>query len=327
MAAVIDQEYRDHSYDIEDALGPAEKRYFGGGFKSTEYEVNVTYHSGHAMGVVAVNYHNGWSSKAADKIRKPHLSTLDASLIGGQVGCSLLRRRYSFSQPDCEQAWLRQIDIRAGNMAYEDLSAVPLKAQLVSSELDDTSLFGYLTKIEVTLGTMHVALVIDHGLSNKAESHAPGEDHYFTNGFRQRDCHLSNISFEREASEVQADLSLKLASNRPAFGIMGAYPRSLLAIEVLTSFAQLAQVLMYRLDNLSREQTNNLWMRSLSLYCPYPIIPRVKHRLALRCVRSSLLQRQSEQWRLTTVKALVSEHPEFRLTAKLCHSLPHGATR
>jgi hypothetical protein len=325
MAAINSGEIRNCSYNIEDALGPSEHRYFGDGFKRTKYEVNVAYSPGHAKGEVAVLYHNNWSSKASDKVRKPHLSTLDASLISGQVGCALLRRHYPFSRLDSQQAWLRQIDVKAGNMAYEDLSAVPLTAQILSSGPTDDSLFGYLTSVEVRLGAMHVVLVIDHGLSQEGGSCMPDEDHYFTEGFRQRHCELSNISFHPGESEVGADLSLKLTSVSPGDGVMGAYPRSLLTIELLTSFAQLAQVLMYRLDNLNREQTNNLWMRNVSLHCPYPIIPRIKHQLALRCVRSTLLDRMNEQWRLTTVQARIGGHPEFTLSAKLCHSLPQGA--
>lgn len=308
---------------IDDALGPAAQRYFGEGFKRTRYAISVSYQADSAEGFVQVMYQQNWSSKTTDKVRKPHLSTLDAVLISGQVSCALLRRRYPLSQPDCQQAWIRALEIKAGHLSYEDLAAVPLQAKLMSSAAADDSLFGYLTRLQVKLGEMVVELVIDHALSEQATV-LTDTDHYFSDGYRQRQCQLQQLQFEPGQLTLTAQLSLQTGSALPADGVMGAYPRCLLAIELLTAFAQLAQALMYQMDNLSRDQTNNLWMRQVSLFCPYPIIPQRQHLAQLACQRTSLLPKKDEIWRLTTVVATLAGHPEFRLSAKLCHSLPHG---
>lgn len=48
---------------IDDILGPAEQRYFGEGYKRTQYQCSIHYQEQHAQGLISVSYRNDWSKK------------------------------------------------------------------------------------------------------------------------------------------------------------------------------------------------------------------------------------------------------------------------
>ncbi|WP_428470858.1 AvrD family protein [Photobacterium indicum] len=187
------------------------------------------------------------------------------------------------------------------------------------------SMFGTLTRVKTKLDSMEIEVVIDHeSVADNLQPTAPIiDDEYFTSDFRLRHCHLANNSFCDSIDAVSSDLLFQ-CTGKPLVGAMGHYPNALMMVDWLTCFAQLSQLVMYRLDKLNRKETHNLWMRSVSVTTPYPIIPRRTHTLTLRSMKNSLVQKKDSSWRLATVNGSVSGHPEFNLTAKLCHQLPQG---
>ncbi len=205
----------------------------------------------------------------------------------------LLRYTHKISAQDCRNAWLRDISIKAGNLAEEDLAYVPVMAELLKVDDSEEGLFGQLSTIRVRLGSMEIKLVIDHARS--VESDQPSViDEYFTEAYRKRSCHIGGITLDDNQEIIEGCLSFLDENNRKLEGVMGDYPNSLMAIEILTTFAQLAQFMIYRIDNLQREQANNLWMRSVVIHNPYPIMPRMKQRLKLHCRQRSLIEMKGE---------------------------------
>ncbi|WP_432463426.1 AvrD family protein [Agarivorans sp. QJM3NY_33] len=311
---------------IDDALGPAAQRYFGEGYKKTQYRCNVKYTASFAEGTIAIDYRTDWSQKKKVSSRPPHLSTIDAFLVAGRIACELLRREFNLSEQQTSQAWIRHLSIKAGSEALEDLVAVPLSTRLIKSVTDNNSMFGVLSHFKTVLKTMEVEIIIDHppGIDSHTVNAAPlNAEEYFIDEFRERHCELYNNSFNDKSCAVSCELTLQRPGKQFS-GLMGHYPHALMIVDWLTSFAQLSQLVMYRLDNVQRNQTNNLWMRSVKITAPYPIIPQQKHTLTLRSTRNSLINKNHEQWRLATVSGSIASHPEFSLSAKLCHSLPQG---
>uniref|UniRef100_UPI003F584724 AvrD family protein n=1 Tax=Vibrio cholerae TaxID=666 RepID=UPI003F584724 len=107
---------------IDDILGPAEQRYFGEGYKRTQYLCSIHYQEKHAQGLISVSYRNDWSKKKT-KERKPHLSTIDAFLIAGQISYGLIKRNVHLSKNQMAQSWIRNISIKAGAEALENLDS------------------------------------------------------------------------------------------------------------------------------------------------------------------------------------------------------------
>lgn len=322
----LNKEVNEVVTNIDDILGPAEQRYFGEGYKRTQYECNINYGEDVAQGLVSVAYQTDWSQKKAQS-RRPHLSTIDAFLIAGRVSCGLIKRHYQLSKTQSSQAWIRYVSIKAGAEALEDLDAVQLSAQLLDTNRSQESLFGTLTRVKTMLDSMEIEIIIDHEADvekSRSAEFIMDDDEYFTSDFRLRHCHLANNTFCDSLYAVSSDLLFQYPS-KSSSGAMGQYPNALMISDWLTCFAQLSQLVMYRLDNLDRNETHNLWMRSVTVTTPYPIIPRRKHTLTLRSMKNFLVHKKDATWRLATVDGSVSGHPEFNLTAKLCHQLPQGA--
>ncbi|ENM5917135.1 syringolide biosynthetic protein AvrD1 [Vibrio mimicus] len=307
---------------IDDILGPAEQRYFGEGYKRTQYQCSIHYQEKHAQGLISVSYKNDWSKKKT-KERKPHLSTIDAFLIAGQISYGLIKRSFHLSKDQMAQSWIRNISIKAGAEALENLDSVIVNATLVNSEPSIDSMFGMLSRVKTTLDSMEVEVIIDHSIGklNFCELSSEDNDEYFSDDFRLRRCQLENNTFSDSVCAVSSELVFQ-CPEKQSVGAMGQYPNALMMVDWLTCFAQLAQLIMYRLDNLDRSNTHNLWMRSVSVSTPYPIIPRRKHILTLRSLKNALVSKNDQSWRLSTVSGSVAGHPEFNLTAKLCHQLP-----
>ncbi|SIO95965.1 AvrD family protein [Vibrio spartinae] len=322
---LLDKEINEVITSIDDILGPSEQRYFGEGYKRTQYECNINYDKDNAQGLVNVLYKTDWSQKNTQH-RRPHMSTIDAFLIAGRVSYGIIKRHYQLSSHQSSQAWIRHVSIKAGSDALEDLGNVRLSAELSNTTNSPDSLFGTLTRVKTNLGSMEIEVVIDHEAmvehSCSIES-ITDDDEYFTNDFRLRSCHLANNTFYDSTGAVSSELLFQ-CSGKPSTGAMGQYPYALMMVDWLTCFAQLSQLVMYRLDKLDRSKTYNLWMRSVSVTTPYPIIPRRKHMLTLCSMKNSLVKKKDFSWRLATVNGAVSGHPEFSITAKLCHQLPQG---
>ncbi|WP_087018731.1 AvrD family protein [Thaumasiovibrio subtropicus] len=308
---------------IDDILGPSSSRYFGEGFKRTVYAPQVNYRQDNAEGHVQIRYRTDWSKKKTTKPRNPHLSTVDAILIAGQIASTLLQKKHRLSKSHCQQVWLRSITINAGQLAEEDLDAVPVHTELLATREDTDSLFGFLSQFKTRLGTMEIDLCLDHTLDSDPLNQV-NEGQYFTQGYLDRLCDISGITPAEDNLSVTGDLRLRTDYLHMLDGVMGAYPMSLMVLDIAVSFAQLAQVMMYRLDNLDRAQTNNLWMRHVTLTCPYPIVPRVKQTISVINRKSTIIPMNGENWRLSTATGAIAGHPDFTIKAKLCHALPKG---
>ncbi|KUI97663.1 AvrD family protein [Vibrio sp. MEBiC08052] len=210
---------------IDDILGPSEQRYFGEGYKRTEYECNINYGNDSAQGSVSIAYRTGWSQKKI-QYRRPHLSTIDAFLIAGRVSYGIIKRHYQLSSHQSAQAWIRHVSIKAGADAVEDLDAVRLSAELLDTTGSYDSMFGMLTRVKTKLDSMEIEVVIDHEVVTDSALHIASvtdDDEYFSSDFRLRHCHLANSTFCDSIDEVSSELLFK-CSGKPSSGAMGQYP-------------------------------------------------------------------------------------------------------
>ena len=87
---------------IDDYLGPAAGRFFGSGYRRVAYRLHGTDTTQHAAGerlraTAEIAYPTDWSKKATATALKPHLSTIDALIVGAET----LR----------PPGWLRRVDI------------------------------------------------------------------------------------------------------------------------------------------------------------------------------------------------------------------------
>jgi avirulence D protein (AvrD) len=259
---------------VSDYLGPAETRFFGHGFRRATHVVrSVTVESTSDSGVVGclvdVGYPVDWSRKSVSQDLRPHLSTVDMLVLGVQLSEAHLVCGLGLDDAQRRAAVVRRIELRAGNEPQEDLTGMHGSARLVSTtELEDDpgrSLSVYDCRVGVMRATCH----LEHATrtartgSWRADSLADilGEPHerYYGAGFTTRGQTVETVRVDRSASRASAGLRLLDAEERGA-GLDGDQLAGPTLVDGFVAVLQLAQILMYELDSLRREDTNTLWM-------------------------------------------------------------------
>ena len=267
---------------IDDFLGARETRYFGRGYINTS-QVISDFALAEEKGVLSFSCFGSllvpevWSVKGESK-QKPHLSSIDA--IEFAIECLGHLFHHAFSGDDCSSKLIEKIDIAAGTEPVEErLDVIPLKGHMRNSRPGTYVL-------EMSISSMKVSIILSRG-TRKSQ---------FV------------IGQERQAVVIN-DLMLNQGT-LTAFAIVTPERKNIAESWALSScFAaalQLGQVLLYKLDNLSRETSDTLWMRRLSIDVspsipaldrPQPIYARLKNVKKLKMA--------GETWRRATISSIM----------------------
>jgi hypothetical protein len=317
---------------IDDLLGDAHTRFFGSGFRLVRHEVidvNVDPGGKAARASAKIDYPASWSTKKSREL-KPHLSTLDAFIIGAQLCEAYVRSTYGVVGEAADRLWLARTTLKPSNAPTLDLTAVPASCTLVKTVRAPASLCGHLSSFVAQVGSIGLEFVIDHpiGEVNETAAHwaditellGPSEERYFGSAYMATQVVLRDIEFDDSGERVQALLDLNDPAQIPTLHGMGAsYFPFVSAANVIVGFAQLAQALMYRYDEISRDESHNLWMRKVVLDSPTPVSERLGLRAETWSTKMSLLPIKDTIWRSgsfgLTVPGVVGEY-------NLAHQLP-----
>lgn len=303
---------------VDTALGHREDRFFGEGFKRVTYaltSIQVTPENGTIEATASIRLPETWSKKG-DSHQQPHLSTLDAMLLGAQL--TGLYTAHTF-QHDHAGFSVAAVRIRAGNAPDEErLDRFPVTARHVSTQ-DTPS--GKETVMECRIGAMTVTVTAGHsgaqtlgrpGFYAVAEdldgawNTAPyGADHH------TRSQLLHDVAIDRDALTASGDLALTGPPDTAQHAT---------AIDLFVSALQLAQVLLYDLDGLDRASSHTLWMRRTDIT---PVTSQdatpADRRLTIRLEESKQLPTKQGTWRTARIHA---HHAGLALDCGVVHLLP-----
>lgn len=271
---------------IDDYLGPGETRFFSRGYQRAAYRVDgLTADAADApqtgvRGTVDVSYPADWSKKKQGTDLRPHLSTIDALVLGVQLAELHLAHAYGLGPDDLSVARLRKVVLRAGSEPQEDLLGIPLAARL-KSPADEPGPDGlYRSQYECSVGTLRVRCEIDHPIVRRAYHDAefesfdtvlgPGAARFYGDGFRLRRHSIEDVALDLDALVAEAAVRFTTVpgSPVPTEGIGGARQPAVSLVDCFVVNLQLAQVLMYELDGLSRANSNTLWMMQTAMTAP-----------------------------------------------------------
>jgi Pseudomonas avirulence D protein (AvrD) len=290
---------------IEDYLGPADGRFFSRGFRRSEHEVSGLLltpgpePAAGAKAVATVRYPPDWSTKAVGTDLRPHLSTVDALILSAQLAEAHLAFAYGLDGRARAAMWLRRVTVRAGAAPQEDLIDLPCSAELrrtTSAQEGDALLSVY----DCSVGVMRVTCEIEHsahaahaatGTANRgvahgegggARSHAtledalgPAHERYYGAGYKFRQHGVEDVRIDMGELRSAGTARIEPAESFPDLtaGIEGQYQPSLSMIDCFVVNLQLAQVLMYEMDSIARQDTNTLWMIKTRLDAERPQRP------------------------------------------------------
>jgi hypothetical protein len=306
---------------IDDYLGPAAGRFFGSGYRRVSYRFeHLALGTGADVGrleaTVAVGYPRDWSTKATTHPIRPHLSTVDALVLGARLSALALTAVPGLDEESRRTAWLRRMTIHASVTPVEEgLDALPVSAGLRSTSPEGT---GAASVVACRVGPMRVECELVHprptttgprpGPAELIASTEEGPYGLAIHGQRQQ---IEQVEVaDGRANALVSVTPLEASSPTPPVSLVDAFVVSL----------QLGQVLLYELDGVERARSNNLWMRSTTLTSSGP------HRAAdgpipvtASLAGTRLLRARGATWRAASI---VGDSLGIRTRCSVAHELP-----
>ncbi|MHB9461974.1 AvrD family protein (plasmid) [Pseudomonas amygdali pv. morsprunorum] len=303
--------------NIEKHLGPAKDRFFGDGFKHVEYSarhVNLTESAVDSN--ITLSYPANWSKKNDSGELIPHLSTIDALTISINLSQDILLNRFK----SIDHCWVRRISIKAGNKPEEDLININAKITKENQVLDsqgDTNLF-FFGNVGAMTVQLELIMPAAHEVNTVRDS---AEKNCYSLHFKNRTQFIDDIIFYSPLSAIS---KLFIADdNEPHFslgGIEANYPNIMNPVDSLVSHAQIAQALLYKLDGLTRGESNTLWMRSLNIIAENPAKRIAATRLLVtELKRANIVSVKGKNWRIAEVAGHMNG---ITLSSSVAHLLP-----
>ncbi|MFD7169269.1 AvrD family protein [Streptomyces violascens] len=326
---------------IEDFLGPGDNRFFARGFQRATHQVyDIVASAADAAepGVRAtadLSYPADWSTKQDDTDLRPHLATTDALILGVQLAEIHLTHAYGLTPAERGASRLRKVVMRAGTQPLEDLDGVVLAAALRSTaELCDGA-DEFVSVFDCSVGPLKVRCEIEHPINERAEAEASfdsldhvlgaGATRLYGEGFKTRRHAIQDVDVDMAELVAQAAVHLTSVPDSPALteGIEGSVDPSVSMVECFVVNLQLAQVLMYKMDSVRREDSDNLWMMQTIIEAPRtprPIDGPLAARAAI--VKKHLLPLRGGLWRSVDIAGHMSG---IDLRCSFAHELPEEA--
>jgi hypothetical protein len=316
-------------HTVDDFLGPAEKRFFASGYRRVEYGFGeVAADRAGIATTLRLGYPADWSRKAARGALPPHLSTVDAILLGAQLTELCLVANYRLTAAQRRLIRLDDIRIKAGSAPDELLDQVPVTASLVDTA-DHTGGRARST-VDVTVGRMRVRCAAVHDIAEAEPAQGrhpdpeallgPATSRYYGTGFVRGSHRIDDLAVDVERLRATAAVTVHAADADQ--GIEGAYQPRATAVDFFVTGLQLGQVLLYELDSMRRGTSNTLWMRNTHMTLPEPgdddLVERVP--LVTAIENPKLIEMSGGVWRTADI---VAELGGARFTCAVTHQLPN----
>ncbi|MFB9366359.1 AvrD family protein [Kitasatospora sp. NPDC001664] len=311
-----------HLDSVDDYLGPAEKRFFGAGFRRVEYDYQPVSVRSLADGSVmlhtllGVAYPADWSRKGRSADLRPHLSTVDGLITAVQLSELTLTHSFGLSAADRRRMLVRSVRIKAGTTPDEELGRLQVTTRLLTSVTDPAALNGQSSVLETRLGGMRVRCEIDHAAVGRPLGRSvgraryagpdsllgPAEERYYGTGFARQAHALRRVLVEPERLRAEAGVHIARAGLVADQGIEGRYQPFLGMVDSFVVSLQLGQVLLYELDGTERGASNTLWMRGTEIVAaPVPQVCSDGAAAVTRLENAQLLERPDGVWRTADV--------------------------
>jgi hypothetical protein len=318
---------------IDELLGDGGRRYFGHGFRKVSHQIRDVFVDNQKREVTAVaeiRYPAEWSRKKEGELR-PHLSSLDAVLLSTELGEGYLREAYGLGDEEARRIWLRRCTLKAGGSPTNDLQAIPASLRLLGTEVAANSDGGYRSQFASEVGGMAVEFALDHPVvetrSARKVSYCSVDDlvgdaggRYYGERYKDTFLEIRGVEVCEPEKRVTAHVEAAYRPTQPPISGAGAafYP-FVSSLEAVICFGQLAQVMLYTVDGITREQSRTLWMRKVVIRDTLPMGPLQSFDVSTRILKSSTLIFNGKRWRTATLDV---EFPGMKAEYSVAHELP-----
>ncbi|MGW7080220.1 AvrD family protein [Streptomyces sp. NPDC054866] len=332
---------------LDSCLGPGSSRFFGSGYKRvTQGLRNITTDGSAEPGALVtargtLSYPRDWSRKTGAGELRPHLSSIDALVLAANLAETHLARAFGLGAAERRRIWLRRADVRAGSTPHEDLADFPVHGRLVAVDGPTREDLMLASTFDCRVGRLKVRCTLVHEQGDRAgtpvtysdekQALGPARARHYGAGYKQRDQYAEQVRVDLDRQEIRG-LQRVVATDGDAHtngdaymsGAEAAYGPSVSLVDALVGVAQLAQVLLYAQDGLSRGSTDTLWMRRFVIGAATPVRP-LGHSFTptVSTAGSRLLSMGEARWR--TAELAVDDFAGIDGRCWLAHRLPAAA--
>ncbi|WFB09901.1 hypothetical protein LRS74_24805 [Streptomyces sp. LX-29] len=256
-----------------------------------------------------LSYPLDWSRKSTASRLRPHLSSIDALVLAAQLAEIQLNHSRSLTAEQQRHTWLPAAEIRAGSRPHEDLAGFPVRARLseiteapgpTGATRDERATAEFATAAEAgrgttlrstydcRIGSLKVRCVLEHaaGAGDRAgrpaavyatgdEALGPARTRHYGDGYKTRRLFSEGVAVDLAGQRVRAGQHIvpEPGDSTATRGAEAAYAPSVSLVDCMVGIAQLAQVLLYSQDEMSRGASNTLWMRRIVIEADSPVRP------------------------------------------------------
>jgi Pseudomonas avirulence D protein (AvrD) len=276
---------------------------------------------------VRIEYPADWSTKREGTILPPHLSTVDAILLGVQMTELCLVQAFGLGPGDRRRSRVRAIKVRAGVAPEEELSSLVVTIRLLGTAAGPRG--QTITTIETTIGSMRVRCEAEHPdreLRTGMVRHldvtdvlGPPDGRYYGTGYTRRGHRMDDLAVDAVSRAATARVTIGGTFEGVNAGIEGAYQPTVTAVDCFVTTLQLGQILLYELDSMRRSASHTLWMRSTSIELLGPSEPTERMPLVVSLRNTTTITMRQRLWRTADITA---ELGAVRCTCAVAHQLP-----
>lgn len=338
---------------IDDILGPKEDRFFGKGFGKVIHDIvniNIKNHcldeyiqvndtkikvnsnvKGYVQAKGVLSYPNDWSQKSDDVKLKPHLSTIDALILSAQLNEIYLIHKYNLDDTERKKVWIRRCTITAGSSPQEDLNNFDIYTFHIETKELIESFCCNISIFESHIGSLTVRSEIEHPIKNICTENihfnsyidvlGDPNERYYGNGYKSSQHAIQKVEINTKDETVESLIKINQTKDKDLshHGIEAYYRPSISMIDSIILSGQIAQAFLYCLDNISRTESNTLWMRKVTIESTSPHQPCDSFISSTRVLKNNLLNIKGVYWRIVNMS---SKFRGIVINYSVAHELP-----
>lgn len=295
-------------------LGENSKRYFSSNYKRIKHEItNLTIQNNSLVGYLNISWPHLWAEKAGKSL-KPHVGSLEFYVIAVQFIEYYMVILDNIKKECVNRMWVEDFVSKAGSEAVEEDASIPCKCTKLSQFVEDRKI---TSKFAIEIGKVVVKLTINYEtcmerrcMSSCSNTSCMSIDNilnvkheqlsYYTLGYKVPMHEISNITVDKDKETITADaklINLELAND--FVGVSSVFQPCFTYCDIILITGQLSQILLFSLDNLTRENASNLWMRSVD--CKYRIPIKDHTHIKLQVKELKKINASGREYRSSTL--------------------------
>ncbi|WP_242855855.1 AvrD family protein [Ruminiclostridium josui] len=290
---------------IDELLGDKDKRYFSSGFKNVKHlfnDISISLFRNELTAKCSAIYPENWSIKENGTVLKPHVSTLDILVFAFCLNTLFVSHIYQLNNTQIDDMWIKKVTIKAGSNPEYNLEEIDIHTNFLgTSKTDDVR---YNSVFSNEIAGFNVVIEIEHFINSITT-----EDIYYSSmncagstiaGYcrqlvdKNKIYDLSNIYIDKNSQSLYSNVNIRKTeaiSDNNIYSI----------IDLFACASQQMQALIYRIDNIERKCSNNLWMRKVNIEYKKPISTLKSFRQSVSISKSKILSMKGSIWRIATL--------------------------